>query len=191
MAKAHCSVFLSEYSFPIDIVMKVDNLLAIVWGFSVVPNGCRRTYFVAVNDRLIDTQDLKSHGVDQKFDLDKGYVVGSLTMDTLADYLPLEGPLQQRRTGVAYLSDLLVREQFRRKGIAKELIVKAEAYSKSWGCRAIALHCDLNNIGAIELYRAHGFKSIKVPEGAKWPQPKTSNNIKSNFMMKLLYTQKS
>lgn len=81
MAKAHCDVFLPDYSFPLNLVMKVDSLLAIVWGFVVVPNGCQRTYLVAVYDNLED----------------KGYIVGSLTMDTLADYLPKEGPLQQRR----------------------------------------------------------------------------------------------
>lgn len=90
------------------------------------------------------------------------------------------------RTGIAYVSNVAVRERYRRKGIAKKLIVKAEAQAKSWGCRAIALHCDLNNPGAIGLYKGQGFKSIKVPEGAKWPQPKTSPDIQFNFMMKIL-----
>lgn len=52
---------------------------------------------------------------------------------------------------------------------------------------AVPLHCtDLNNPGAIKLYRGQGFKSIKVPEGASWPQPKTSPDVRFNFMMKLL-----
>ena len=92
------------------------------------------------------------------------------------------------RTGIAYISNVAVRERFRRKGIAKRLIAKAEAQARSWGCRAIALHCDLNNPGASKLYKGQGFRSIKVPEGANWPQPKTSPDIKFNFMMKLLST---
>lgn len=92
------------------------------------------------------------------------------------------------RSGIAYISNVAVRETFRRKGIAKRLIVKAEAQARSWGCRAVALHCDLNNPGATKLYKGQGFKCIKVPEGANWPQPKTSPDIQFGFMMKLLNT---
>jgi len=79
-----------------------------------------------------------------------------------------------------------VREKFRRKGIAKLLVAKAESQARSWSCRAIALHCDFKNPAATKLYQGQGFRSIKVPEGANWPQPKTSPDIKFNFMMKLL-----
>ncbi|KAJ0101705.1 hypothetical protein Patl1_06093 [Pistacia atlantica] len=89
-------------------------------------------------------------------------------------------------TGIAYISNVAVREKFRRKGIAKRLIAKAEAKARSWGCRAIALHCDLNNAGATKLYKGQGFKSVKVPEGANWPQPRTSPDVNFSFMMKLL-----
>jgi len=90
------------------------------------------------------------------------------------------------RTGIAYISNVAVREKFRRKGIAKHLVAKAESQARSWGCRAIALHCDLKNPAATKLYQGQGFRCIKVPEGANWPQPKTSPDMKFNFMMKLL-----
>ncbi|XWS56439.1 hypothetical protein CRYUN_Cryun09bG0085500 [Craigia yunnanensis] len=162
-------------------------------GFSV-PAGCRRTCLVAVIGGSVDdtllfgSEDFKIGGFDGKFCLNRGYVTGILTVDTVADFLPRKGPLRQRRTGIAYISNVAVRERFRRKGIAKRLIAKAEAQARSWGCRAIALHCDLNNPGATKLYKGQGFRSIKVPEGANWPQPKTSPDVKFNFMMKLLNT---
>ncbi|CAL5363477.1 uncharacterized protein LOC114308160 isoform X2 [Camellia sinensis] len=137
---------------------------------------------------FIGSEDCKIGGLDGRFSLNKGYVAGILTVDIVADFLPRKGPLRQRRTGIAYISNVAVREKFRRKGIAKRLIVKAEAQARSWGCRAIALHCDLNNCGATKLYVGQGYKSIKVPEGANWPQPKTSPDIQFNFMMKLLNT---
>lgn len=90
------------------------------------------------------------------------------------------------RTGIAYISNVAVREKFRQKGIAKLLVAKAESQARSWGCRAIALHCDLKNPAATKLYKGQGFKCIKVPEGANWPQPKTSPDINFHFMMKLL-----
>ncbi|TYK00019.1 Acyl-CoA N-acyltransferases superfamily protein isoform 1 [Cucumis melo var. makuwa] len=191
VAETHCSSFFPEYSFPLDFVLRVDRLVAMLSGLSV-PNGCRRICLVAViggseNDSfLIGPDDFKIGGFDGKVSLNKGYVAGILTVDTVADFLPRKGPMRQRRTGIAYISNVAVRERFRRKGIAKKLILKAEAEARNWGCRAIALHCDTNNPGATKLYRGQGFKSIKVPEGANWPQPKTSPDIRYSFMMKLL-----
>lgn len=71
-------------------------------GFSV-PNGCRRTCLVAVVDSSLDdtfffrSEDFKIGGFDGKFSLNKGYVAGILTVDTVADFLPRKGPLRQRR----------------------------------------------------------------------------------------------
>ncbi|KAI4302330.1 hypothetical protein MLD38_038088 [Melastoma candidum] len=157
-----------------------------------VPSSRHRLCLVAVtgcsaNDGfLFGNKDIRIGGFDARFSFNKGYVVGILTLDTVADFLPRKGPLRRRRTGIAYVSNVAVRECFRRKGIAKRLMAKAEAQARIWGCRAIALHCDTNNPGATKLYKGQGFKCIKVPEGANWPQPKTSPDIRFNFMMKLL-----
>ncbi|TMX02457.1 hypothetical protein EJD97_021522 [Solanum chilense] len=88
--------------------------------------------------------------------------------------------------GVAYISNVAVQIIYRRKWIAKKLVMKPEAQAKSRGCRAIVLHCDTSNPGAIKLCIGQGFRIIKVPEGANWPQPKTSPNIEFVFLMKLL-----
>ncbi|THG05265.1 hypothetical protein TEA_023819 [Camellia sinensis var. sinensis] len=163
-------------------------------------------------------EDFKIGGLNGIFGLNKTCVAGILTVDTLADFLPRKGPLRQRRldqlwllshskslacnlkmaqndlasctdlTGIAFISNVAVREKFRRKGIAKRLIAKAEAQARSWGCRAIALHCELNNPGATKLYKGLGFKCIKVPDGANWPQPRTPPDVQFKFMMKLLST---
>ncbi|GMN51079.1 hypothetical protein TIFTF001_020244 [Ficus carica] len=193
VAETHCSSFFPDYSFPLDFMLRIDRLVGMLAGFSV-PSGCRRTCLVAVIGNSMDetfllgTEDLRIGGFDGKISLNRGYVAGILTVDTVADFLPRKGPLRQRRTGIAYISNVAVRERFRRKGIAKRLVAKAEAQARSWGCRAISLHCDLKNPAATKLYKGQGFKSIKVPEGANWPQPKTSPDVKFNFMMKLLTT---
>ncbi|KZV20560.1 hypothetical protein F511_13494 [Dorcoceras hygrometricum] len=160
VAETHCSSFFPKYTFPLDLALRVNRLLGMLFGFSA-PNGCKRTFLVAV-------------------------IAGILTVDTVADFLPRKGPLRQRRTGIAYISNVAVRDEYRRKGIAKRLIAKAEAEAKSWGCRSIALHCDLNNRGATTLYVSQGYKSIKVPQGAKWPYPIASEAVRYCFMMKLL-----
>ncbi|OVA18070.1 GNAT domain [Macleaya cordata] len=194
VAETHCSSFFPNYSFPLDLALRVDRLMAILAGFSV-PDGCRRTCLVAVvgsssvDDKFFfGSEEFRVGGFEGKFSFNRGYVAGILTLDTVADFLPRKGPLRQRRTGIAYISNVAVRESDRRKGIAKRLIMKAEAQARSWGCRAVALHCDVTNAGATRLYKGQGFKCIKVPEKANWPQPKTSPNIQFNFMMKLLTT---
>lgn len=95
------------------------------------------------------------------------------------------------RRGIAYISNVAVRESFRRKGLAKRLIAKAEAKARAWGCRAIALHCDLSNPGATKLYTSQGFKIIKIPDGANWPHPRLAADVQFNFMMKLLDSKSS
>ncbi|XP_043700700.1 uncharacterized protein LOC122651387 isoform X2 [Telopea speciosissima] len=192
VAETHCSSFFPEYSFPLDLTLRIDRLVAMLSGFSV-PTGCRRTCLVAVTGGCVDynffgAEYFKVGSFIGKFSFNKGYVTGILTIDTVADFLPRRGPLRQRRTGIAYISNVAVRERDRRKGIAKRLIAAADAQARSWGCRAIALHCDVNNPAATQLYKGQGFKCIKVPERAKWPQPKTSPDIQFTLMMKLLTT---
>ncbi|KAF5175170.1 Acyl-CoA N-acyltransferases (NAT) superfamily protein [Thalictrum thalictroides] len=191
VAETHCSSFFPDYSFPLDLALRIDRLVGLLSGFSV-PNGCRRTCLVAVvnnsgEDKLfLGSEPLEVGTLEGNFGFNRGYVAGILTVDTVADFLPRKGPLRERRTGIAYVSNVAVRERDRCKGIAKRLVAKAEAQARSWGCRAIALHCDVNNPAATKLYKGQGFKSIKVPERAIWPQPKTAPNVQFSFMMKLL-----
>ncbi|KAK9158390.1 hypothetical protein Scep_004964 [Stephania cephalantha] len=187
VAETHCSSFFPDYSFPLDFVLRIDRLVSMLAGLSL-PSGCRRTCLVASagNKFIFGSEEFKFGEFEGKIGFGREHIVGILTVDTVADFLPRRGPLMQRRTGIAYISNVAVREGNRRKGIAKKLIVKAEAEARRWNCRAIALHCDINNPAAVQLYKGQGFKSIKVPERAKWPQPKSSPNTQFNFMMKLL-----
>ncbi|CAI9091102.1 OLC1v1026033C1 [Oldenlandia corymbosa var. corymbosa] len=191
VAETHCSSFFPQYSFPLDFALRIDRLIGMLFGFSL-PSGCQRTCLVAVvgssdeEPLLLWNEDFKIGGFDGKLSLHKGYVAGILTVDTVADFLPRKGPLRQRRKGIAYISNVAVRERFRRRGIGKRLVAKAEAQAKSWGCRAVALHCDLNNPGATTLYKSQGFRCVKIPEAANWPQPRTSPDVEFHFMMKLL-----
>ncbi|XP_058094479.1 GCN5-related N-acetyltransferase 4, chloroplastic [Magnolia sinica] len=191
VAETHCSSFFPNYSFPLDLALRINRLVGLLSGFSV-PNGCMRTCLVAVisnsfNDNFFfGSEDFKIGGFEGKFSFNKGSVAGILTIDTVADFLPRKGPLRQRRTGIAYISNVAVRQRDRRKGIAKRLVAKAEAVARNWGCRAIALHCDASNPAAMQLYVGQGFRCIKVPDRANWPQPKTSAGMEFNFMMKLL-----
>eukprot|EP00268_Persea_americana_P051355 TRINITY_DN5672_c1_g1_i3.p1 TRINITY_DN5672_c1_g1~~TRINITY_DN5672_c1_g1_i3.p1 ORF type:complete len:274 (+),score=57.90 TRINITY_DN5672_c1_g1_i3:77-898(+) len=192
VAETHCSTFFPNYSFPLDLMLRINRVVSLLSGFSV-PKGCRKTCLVAVVgsstlDFFFGHEDFKAGSSEGKFCFNKGSVAGILTVDTVADFLPRKGPLGKRRTGIAYISNLAVGRRHRRKGIARRLMVKAESLAKSWGCHAIALHCETNNQAAMQLYLGHGFRCIKVPEGAKWPRPRTSPGNQFIFLMKLLTT---
>ena len=102
VAETHCSSFFPDCSFPLDFVLRIDRLLGMLFGFSV-PTGCKRTCLVAVIGSSEDdafcfgSEDIKIGCVDSKFSLNKGYVTGILTIDTVADFLPRKGPLRRRR----------------------------------------------------------------------------------------------
>lgn len=84
----------------------MNKLIGLVFGFSV-PNGCKKTCLVAVTGSseeeedddalLLGSREIKTAGFNGRLNLSKGYVTGILTLDTLADFLPRKGPLQQRR----------------------------------------------------------------------------------------------
>ncbi|CAA6666429.1 unnamed protein product [Spirodela intermedia] len=152
-----------------------------------------RSCLVAVTARGTDDNlFIGSEGfIEGKLGFKRGTVAGILTVDTVADYLPRKGPFRLRRTGIAYISNVAVRESERRRGIGRQLVSKAEAFARRWGCRAIALHCDVTNVAAVRLYRSQGYKCIRIPEHANWPQPRTSPDTRFYLMMKLLATQQS
>ncbi|RLM61313.1 uncharacterized protein C2845_PM14G03590 [Panicum miliaceum] len=190
VADTHCGSFFPGYKFPLDLVLRIDRYIALLSGFTVPP-GCMRTCLVAVNSNSVNnTFDVECGDAGdadfQNYALSTGSIAGILTVDTVADYLPRRGHLKQRRTGIAYIANVAVRKEERRKGIAKMLVQEAEARARSWGCRSMALHCDVNNIAALRLYKNQGFKCIRVPEGARWPEPKIAEGVRYSFMMKLV-----
>lgn len=101
VAETHCSSFFPDCSFPLDFVLRIDRLVGMLFGFSI-PSGCKRTCLVAVTgssgeDSFIGSDDFKIGGFEGKISLNKGYVTGILTVDTVADFLPRKGPFRQRR----------------------------------------------------------------------------------------------
>lgn len=179
VAETHCSSFFPDQKFPLDLALRLDRFVAQLAGFYSVPSGCMRSCLVAV----AASRDPDEY---RKLGFRRATVAGILTVDTMADYLPRKGPFRSRRTGIAYISNVAVREEDRRRGIGKQLVAEAEALARGWGCRAITLHCDVANAAAVRLYRSQGYKSIPIPERANWPQPRTSPDIRFNLMMKLL-----
>lgn len=98
VAETHCSSFFPNYTFPLDLALRVDRFVALLSGFSV-PSGCMRSCLVAVTARgTDDTLFIGSEGfIERKLGFNQGTVAGILTVDTVADYLPRKGPFRVRR----------------------------------------------------------------------------------------------
>jgi ribosomal protein S18 acetylase RimI-like enzyme len=102
-------------------------------------------------------------------------VMGAIVVDTLGDHVPprrvdVRGVVrQQRRKGIAYLSNLAVAPEARRRGVGLELVRRAEGAARAWGCRAAALHVDPGNSPAVALYEAAGYRAAaRQPECQRW-----------------------
>ncbi|XP_024003837.1 uncharacterized protein LOC18027243 isoform X2 [Eutrema salsugineum] len=139
VAETHCSSFFPGYSFPLDVVLRVDRLMAMVMGFSV-PAGCQRTCLVAVIGSSVDeticigSEDFKIGAFGAKISLNKGYVAGILTVDTVADYLPRKGPLRQRsQDGDCLHIKRGGSREFPAQGNSKETHLESRGFSQELG----------------------------------------------------------
>ncbi|MEK6897851.1 MAG: GNAT family N-acetyltransferase [Nanoarchaeota archaeon] len=73
-----------------------------------------------------------------------GYLIWILLTDTF------------QKTG--YVDDLFIKKEFRKKGIAKELIKKFIKVAKNKGVKKFRLNVNVKNKKAIKLYNKFGFK---------------------------------
>lgn len=58
---------------------------------------------------------------------------------------------------VGYLEGIFVKEGYRNKGYAKELLAECETWAKENGCYEFASDCELNNINSFHFHRATNF----------------------------------
>lgn len=60
-------------------------------------------------------------------------------------------------TPVGYLEGIFIKEGFRNKGYAKELLAACEAWAKDRGCKEFASDCEIDNMGSFYFHRAMNF----------------------------------
>lgn len=76
-----------------------------------------------------------------------------------------------------YLSNLAVRPQYRRHGVASELLKSCEKFSQEWGFQDLYLHVLDNNYQARQLYFKLGYRVHKVESHWNVFFPKYSSQI--------------
>lgn len=58
---------------------------------------------------------------------------------------------------IGYLEGIFVKEKYRNKGCAKELLCACEMWAKEIGCSEFASDCELDNIGSFNFHMVMGF----------------------------------
>lgn len=61
-------------------------------------------------------------------------------------------------TPVGYLEGIYVKEQYRREGIAEQLLQVCESWSKEKGCREFASDCEIDNNASLNFHLHTGFQ---------------------------------
>ncbi|MBW4698419.1 MAG: GNAT family N-acetyltransferase [Aphanocapsa lilacina HA4352-LM1] len=71
------------------------------------------------------------------------------------------------RDRLAYVSNLAVSNAFRRKGVARSLLIEVEHLVRRWNQATVNLHVMEHNQGALRLYRSLGYRLERSEQ--EWP----------------------
>ena len=61
---------------------------------------------------------------------------------------------------VGYLEGVFIKEEYRNKGFAKELLFACEQWAKGKGCSEFASDCELTNIDSLKFHLSSGFDEV-------------------------------
>lgn len=56
------------------------------------------------------------------------------------------------------MEGIFIKKEYRKRGVAKELLSKCEYWTKSQGCNEFASDCELNNIDSLKFHLQIGFE---------------------------------
>ena len=65
-----------------------------------------------------------------------------------------------KTTPVGYLEGIFIKEGYRGKGYAKELLAECEAWAKDNGCLEFASDCEIHNMGSVHFHKAMNFTEV-------------------------------
>lgn len=107
----------------------------------------------SVNKLINEFSEIMSNGRSQFFlKYENGMPIGFAQCQLRYDYV--EGT---KTTPVGYLEGIFVKESYRNKGYAKELLTECEAWAKENGCHEFASDCEIDNIDSFHFHTAMNF----------------------------------
>ena len=110
----------------------------------------------SAEDLFHEFSKIMSKGESQFFlKYEKDMPVGFAQCQLRHDYV--EGT---ETTPVGYLEGIFVKEGYRNKGYAKELLAECEAWAKRNGYHEFASDCEIDNIGSFRFHKAMNFAEV-------------------------------
>lgn len=77
--------------------------------------------------------------------------------------------LEEANSEYAYVSCMCVDEEYRKMGVATDLLRESEIVTKKWGFDLLCLHCYEDNIPGISLYKQVGYEEVLTDMSLKSP----------------------
>ena len=107
----------------------------------------------SVSELFADFSEIISKGKSQFFlKYENDIPIGFAQCRLRYDYV--EGT---RTSPVGYLEGIFIKEGYRNKGYAKELLAECEAWAKCKGCQEFASDCEIDNIDSFQFHKAMNF----------------------------------
>ena len=107
----------------------------------------------SVSELMAEFSEIISNGKSQFFlKYENDIPIGFAQCQLRYDYV--EGTTT---TPVGYLEGVFIKDGYRNKGYAKELLSECEAWAKENGCKEFASDCEINNIDSFQFHKAMKF----------------------------------
>ena len=107
----------------------------------------------SVSELMAEFSEIISNGKSQFFlKYENDIPIGFAQCQLRYDYV--EGTTT---TPVGYLEGVFIKDGYRNKGYAKELLSECEAWAKEKGCKEFASDCEINNIDSFQFHKAMNF----------------------------------
>lgn len=107
----------------------------------------------SVNELINEFSEIMMNGESQFFlKYENAIPIGFAQCQLRYDYV--EGT---STSPVGYLEGIFVKEGYRNKGYAKELLAECEAWAKENSCHEFASDCEIDNINSFQFHKATNF----------------------------------
>lgn len=107
----------------------------------------------SVSELIVEFSEIMEKGNSQFFLKYENVIpIGFAQCQLRYDYV--EGT---KTSPVGYLEGIFIKEGYRNKGYAKELLAECEVWAKGNGCQEFASDCEIDNIDSFQFHKAMNF----------------------------------